>query len=38
MLPWDDWIYHVDDLRNEANNLHNQSIPIQDAIRTKIVQ
>jgi hypothetical protein len=38
ILPWDDWIYHVDDLKNEANGLHDQAISLQDSIRAQVLQ
>ncbi|KAJ4310224.1 hypothetical protein N0V94_008550 [Neodidymelliopsis sp. IMI 364377] len=38
ILPWDDWIYHVGDLKNEANDLHNQATSLQDDIRARIIQ
>ncbi|KAJ4349106.1 hypothetical protein N0V95_004887 [Ascochyta clinopodiicola] len=38
ILPWDDWIYHVDDLKSEANGLHSQATSIQDDIRAKVVE
>ncbi|EWZ80764.1 hypothetical protein IWW34DRAFT_879511 [Fusarium oxysporum f. sp. albedinis] len=38
ILPWDDWIYHVDDLKNEANGLHDQATTLQDSIRAQVLQ
>jgi hypothetical protein len=38
ILPWDDWIYHVDDLKNEANGLHDQATSLQDSIRAQVLQ
>ncbi|KAM3064912.1 hypothetical protein ACMFMG_011261 [Clarireedia jacksonii] len=38
ILPWDNWFYHIDDLKAEANDLHNTAVSAQNDIRSKIVQ
>jgi hypothetical protein len=38
ILPWDDWIYHVDDLKREANHVHDQAVSLQDSIRAQVLQ
>lgn len=35
ILPWDNWIYHVDSKRHEVNSLHAQAVVLQDSINAK---
>ena len=38
ILPWDDWFYHVDDLKAEVSKLHDQAVSAQDSIRAQVPQ
>src|SRR4051794_12151486 len=35
ILPWNDWIFHVDDLKAEVQRLHSQAVSAQDNIRNQ---
>lgn len=36
LLPWDDWIYHLDYKRDEVNSLHTEAVSLQNQIQTQI--
>lgn len=36
ILPWDDWIYHVDSKKHEVQNLHNQAVHLQASINAEV--
>jgi hypothetical protein len=36
LLPWDNWIYHVDYKQNEVNQLHTQAVNLQNQIDSQI--
>ena len=33
ILPWNNWIYHVDDKQKDLKDLHTQALNLQDSIR-----
>ena len=35
ILPWDNWIYHVDSKKHEVNTLHAQAVVLQDSINAQ---
>ena len=35
ILPWDNWIYHVDSKKHEVNTLHASAVALQDSINSK---
>ena len=35
ILPWDNWIYHVDSKKQEVNTLHAQAVVLQDSINAQ---
>lgn len=37
ILPWDNWIFHVDTLKKKANSLHDEATTLQDSIRAQIL-
>jgi hypothetical protein len=36
LLPWDDWIYHLNYKRNEVNQLHTTAVELQNQIDSQI--
>jgi len=37
ILPWDDWIYHVNSKKSEVNDLHTQAVSLQNTINASVV-
>ena len=35
ILPWDNWIYHVDSKKHEVNDLHASAVALQNSINAK---
>jgi hypothetical protein len=35
ILPWDNWIYHVDSKKHEVNTLHASAVALQDSINAQ---
>ena len=37
LLPWDNWIYHLSDKRDQVNGLHSRAVALQSQVQSQIV-